>query len=360
MTCPTSPTWLTGTSCSTLPASSPGLPPQPAGTEAFKLVLQKVGVQSCCTGRVYYQPNPTVSSTDVCTSFSSERNGLPHFIPTFILILLHCIERVGGSLNRALFWNMCSVLRVRIAVLQYCSTCCPVVIGVLYTVSSFVRYVQPLPVERAASVCTNQGLLSWQVQQSHLQSWQLYCTVYSLVLRQVQVQLPHLAPPLQGEAPLLEGLLLQLVQSLFLSGSATSLVRYSHLSCQVQPPLLLGTTTSLVRYRRLSCQVQPPLLSCTATSLVRYSHLSCQVYHLSCQIQPPLLSGTATSLVRYNHLSCQIKPPLFSYSHLSCQIEPPLLSDKATSLVSNTPTLLVSEKNVENPLRTIFSGKCIF
>ena len=149
MTCPTSPTWLTGTSCSTLPASSPGLPPQPAGTEAFKLVLQKVRVQSCCTGRVYYQPNPTVSSTDVCTvlptSFSSERNGLPlrTLLPTFILILLHSIERVGGSLKdkyRALFWNMCSVLRVRIAVLQYCSTCCPVVIGVLYTVSSFVRY----------------------------------------------------------------------------------------------------------------------------------------------------------------------------------------------------------------------------
>ena len=67
-------------------------------------------------------------------------------LPTFILILLHSIERVGGSLKdkyRALFWNMCSVLRVRIAVLQYCTVapaCCPVVIGVLYTVSSFVRY----------------------------------------------------------------------------------------------------------------------------------------------------------------------------------------------------------------------------
>ena len=56
-------------------------------------------------------------------------------LPTFILILLHSIERVGGSLK-----DKYRALRVRIAVLQYCSTCCPVVIGVLYTVSSFVRY----------------------------------------------------------------------------------------------------------------------------------------------------------------------------------------------------------------------------
>ena len=67
-------------------------------------------------------------------------------LPTFILILLHSIERVGGSLNRALFWNMCSVLRVRSAVLQYC-TVAPVVPW------SSVFCTQCLPLSGTASAC---------------------------------------------------------------------------------------------------------------------------------------------------------------------------------------------------------------
>ena len=134
----------------------------------------------------------------------------------------------------------------------YCSTCCPVVIGVLYTVSSFVRY----------SLCLWRGLPPFVPTKDYylgrysrvtcsLGSFTVQCTASYLGRYKYSFPIWHLPYKVKH-----------------LSWKVYSYSWYSHFSCQVQPPLLSGTATSLVRYSHLFCQVQPPLLSGTATSLV--------------------------------------------------------------------------------------------